>query len=104
MEQVQTEFLKVQKHKPLVWFCYLDDVFFIWTHGKETLSLFLEDFNNFHTNIIFSLEVNKESIHFLDLNIRLSDGNILTDCMLKLQTDINFSTIHRLIQITPSAL
>ena len=48
MDQVETEFLKTQKHKPLVWFRYIDDVFFIWTHGKETLSLFLEDLNNFH--------------------------------------------------------
>ena len=78
--------------------------FFVWTHGKEKLSLFLEDLNKFHPNIKFSHETNMESIHFLDLNVRLSDGNISTDCMLNLQTGTNFSTIHRLIQITPSAL
>ena len=83
MDQVETEFLKTQKHKPLVWFRYIDDVFFIWTHGKETLSLFLEDLNNFDPNIKFSHEVNKESIHFLDLNIRLSDGNISRDLYVK---------------------
>ena len=79
MGQVKTEFLKRQKRKPLVWIRYIDDVFFIWTHGKEKLSLFLEDLNNFHSNIKFFHEVNKESIHFLDHNIRLSDGNISTD-------------------------
>ena len=83
MDQVETKFLKMQKYKPLVWFCYIDDVFYIWTHGKEMLSLFLEDLNNFHPNIKFSHEVNKESIHFLDLNIRLSDGNISTDLYVK---------------------
>ena len=83
MDQVETEFLKTQKYKPLVWFRYIDDVFFIWTHGKETLSWFLEDLNNFHPNIKFSHEVNKESIYFLDLNIRLSDGNISTDLYVK---------------------
>ena len=83
MDQVETEFLKMQKHKPLVWFRYIDDVFFIWTHGKETLSLFLEDLNNFHPNIKFPHEVNKESIYFSDLNIRLSDGNISTDLYVK---------------------
>ena len=94
MDQAETEFLKTQKHKPLVWFRYINDVFFIWTYGKETVSLFLEDLNNFHPNIKFSHEVNKESIHFLDLKT----------FMLNLQTDTNFSIIHRLIQITPSAL
>ena len=46
-------------------------------------SLFFEDLNNFHTNIKFSHEVNKKTIHFLDLNVRLSDGNIPTDLYVK---------------------
>ena len=45
MDQVESEFLKTQKHKPLVWFRYIDDVIFTWTHVKEKLSLFLEDLN-----------------------------------------------------------
>ena len=64
MGQVETEFLKTQKHKLLVWFRYIYNVFFIWSHDKETLSLFLEDLNNFHPNIKFSHEIDKESIHF----------------------------------------
>ena len=39
--------------------------------------------NYFETNIKFSHEVNKESIRFLDLNVRLSDGNISTDLYVK---------------------
>ena len=96
MDQVKTDFLKMQKHKSLVWFRYIDDVFFIWTHGKETLSLFLEDLNNFHPNIKFSCEGNKESIHFLDLNIRLSDGNISTDLYVKP------TAIHQFLHYTSS--
>ena len=52
MDQVETEFLETEKHnKPLVWFRYIDYVFFIWTHGKEKLSLILENLNKFHSNI-----------------------------------------------------
>ena len=69
MDQVETKFLKTQMQKPLVWFSYIDDVFFIWTYGKEKLSLFLEDLNKFHPNIKFSYEVNKETIHFLHVNL-----------------------------------
>ena len=65
MDLVETEFRKTQKHKPLVWFRYIDDVFFIWTQGKEKLSLFFENLNKFQ--IKFSHEPNRESIHFLDL-------------------------------------
>ena len=100
MDQVEIEFLKTQKHKPLVWFRYIDDVFFIWTHGEEKPNSFLEDLNKCHPNIKFSHETNKENFHFLDLNVRLSDGNISTDLYVK-PTD---KPIHRLIQIAPSAL
>ena len=103
MDQVETEFLKTQKHKPLVWCRYIDDAFFIWTHGKEMLSLFLEDLNNFHPNIKFSHEVNKESIHFLDLSIRLADGNISIDLYVKPTERRQF--LHcKLLHITPGVL
>ena len=68
--EVETEFLKIQKRKPLAWFRYIDDVFFIWTRAKEKLSFFFESLSKFYPNIKFSHEVNKESIHFLDLNVR----------------------------------
>ena len=31
MDQVESEFSKTQQHQPLVWFRYIDDIFFIWT-------------------------------------------------------------------------
>ena len=40
MDHIETEFLKVQTNKPLTWFRYIDDIFFIWTHGKTELELF----------------------------------------------------------------
>ena len=51
MDQVETEFLETQMHKTLVWFRYIDDVFFIWAHGQEKLSLCLEGLNKFYPNI-----------------------------------------------------
>ena len=35
MDEVETSFLETQEMKPLVWLRYIDDVFFIWTHGQE---------------------------------------------------------------------
>ena len=48
MDQVESEFLKTQIHQLLVWFRYIDDTFFIWTHGQDKLERFLVDFNKFH--------------------------------------------------------
>ena len=58
----------------LVWFRYIDDVFFIWTHGKEKLEEFLKYLNNYHPNIKFTQEFNKENILFLDVKVSLSGG------------------------------
>ena len=51
MEQVESEFLKTQIHQPLVWFRYIGDISFIWTHGPDKLEQFLVDFNEFHPSL-----------------------------------------------------
>ena len=80
---IETNFLDTQEFKPLVWVRYIDDVFFIWTHGKEKLGEFLKDFNNYHPNIKFTHEFNKENITFLDLKVSLSGGQLSTDLHIK---------------------
>ena len=83
MDQVETEFLESQVYKPLIWFQYIDDVFFIWTHCQEKLRLFLEDLNTCHPNIKFTHKTNKEDIAFLDLKVKLLDSKISTYLFVK---------------------
>ena len=42
MDEIETNFLDAQKFKLLVWFRYIDDVFFIWAHAKGKLKEFLK--------------------------------------------------------------
>ena len=42
IDEIETKFLDTQEFKPLIWFRYIDDVFFIWTHDKEKLEEFLK--------------------------------------------------------------
>ena len=37
MNKLETGFLQSQNHILMVWFCYIDDTFFIWTHGEKEL-------------------------------------------------------------------
>ena len=47
MDTFEKDFLKTQKLMPFVWFRYIDDVFFIWTRGKEELENFMKELNSF---------------------------------------------------------
>ena len=49
MDDVETEFLKSEELQPFLWLRYNDDIFFIWTHGEEKLTQFLNEINNFHS-------------------------------------------------------
>ena len=70
-DQHEIKFLETQVLKSLVWFRYTDDIFFIWTHGKEKLKKFMEDFNSFSYDIKFTYKFNIERISFLDLIVKL---------------------------------
>ena len=56
MDKFETNFLKTQKLQPFVWSRYKDDVFFIWTHGKEELQNFMKEINCFSDHIKFMLK------------------------------------------------
>ena len=68
--------------KPTIWWRYLDDVFFIWKHGKESLKGFIEQVNMFQSTIKFTAEYSKK-VNFLDANIKLIDGELKTDFFVK---------------------
>ena len=63
MDKFETNFRKTQKLQPLVWFRYIDNVFFIWNHGKEELENFIKRLNSFSDHIKFTFESDKENIN-----------------------------------------
>ena len=69
MDDVESKFLEPQSLQPLIWFRYIDDALFIWTHGEEKLQLFLSDLNNYNPNIKFTYKSPREHISFLDLKV-----------------------------------
>ena len=93
----EIDFLKTQKLQPSIWFRYIDDVFFTCTHGKEELENSMKELNSFPDNIKFTFESNKENINFLDVNINLSNGHLMTNMYVK-PTDchqyLNYSSSH----------
>ena len=79
----RANFHDTQEVKPSVEFRYTDDFFLIWRHGKEKLEEFLKDFYNYHSNIKFTHEFNKENITFLNLKAYFSGGQLTTGLHIK---------------------
>ena len=67
MSDLEIKFLEGQHLQPLVWLRYIDDIFFICTHGEESLKKFLEELNDFSQYIKFTYEYSAENIPFLNL-------------------------------------
>ena len=83
MDDVKQRFLETQSKKPLIWLRYIDDIFFIWSHGEQELERFLKDLKNFTPNLSFTHEAGKNCIPFLDLKLKLIDGKLETDLYMK---------------------
>ena len=73
------KFLQSQSLQRLVWFRYIDDIFFIWAHGNNKLEKFLDDLNSFDNSVKFTHQSSKENATFLDLILKLSKGRLTTD-------------------------
>ena len=84
MDTFETDFPKTQKLQRFVWFRSIDNVLLILTDGNEEHESSLKELNSFRDHIKFTFESNnKENINFLDVNIDLSNGHLMTNIYLK---------------------
>ena len=83
MADFEEKILESFEKKPMIWWRYIDDIFFIWEHGAESLKVFIEQASMFHSTIKFTAEYSKEELNFLDVNLKLIDGELKTDLFVK---------------------
>ena len=76
----------------MLWLRYIDDIFFIQTHGAQKLDSFLNDLNKFHLNLSFTYETSEKRVNFLDLNVSIRNGAISTD--LYFQPTVGHQYLH----------
>ena len=74
----------------MIWWRYIDDIFFIWEHGGESLEKFLNKLNSFYPTIKFTAENSKETINFLDINKDYQRGSPWQICLLSLRIHTSF--------------
>ena len=72
---------------PLLWKTFIDDVFLIWTHGKESFLSFIQHLNSFHPTIKFEVTHSNKSVNFLDTTIYITPQNTLQTTLYIKPTD-----------------
>ena len=83
MVDLEEKMLKIFGKKPMNWWRYIDEIIFIWEHGEESLKVSIDQVNMLHPTIKFTAEYSKEEVKFLDLNIKLIDGELITDLFVE---------------------
>ena len=80
---VETEFLKEQEIKPLVWLRYIDDIFFVWLEGEDKLLQFMKKLNEFHPSLKFAYEYSRTKVNFLDVVVKIDAGQLISSPYFK---------------------
>ena len=90
MTEFETKALQSTKFKPKRWLRYVDDTFVIWTHGKRQLDIFLEELNNIHPKIKFTMEIEKDNkLPFLDVLVYKKSNGTLGHTVYRKPTHTN---------------
>ena len=69
--------------QPLLWKCYIDDIFIIWTHGDTALDAFVSYLNNCHPSIKFAVTKSTLHVDFLDLTVKKTKDGICIELFIK---------------------
>ena len=90
MGHFEEKFVFSQNPQPLVWVRFIDDIFLIWTQGRESLDNFIQGLNEAHSSIKFTSEISDSKISFLDTWVHKDiENNRLYTSLYTKPTDAN---------------
>jgi len=87
MADFEDKYVYNYKLQPTTWLRYIDDIFLVWTHGKEEFNSFLQHLNTCHPTIKFTAEVSHNSVNFLDTTVKLDQSRKLYTTLYCKPTD-----------------
>ena len=83
MDKLEQDFLNKETEKPSLWLRYIDDIFMIWEHGRESLNQWLERINNHHPTIKFTHDFSEKEAIFLDTRVKVKNNTLTTNLYTK---------------------
>ena len=99
MGDLEEKLLDSYNLKPTIWYRFIDDIFCIWSHGRDELESFHKHLNSFHQTIKFTMECSQKEIIFLDTLVKNSEiDSKLSVELYRKPTDthnyLHFSSYH----------
>ena len=79
----EAKYVYTYHKQPFLCLRFIDDIFIIWTHGRESLHEILDYMNNCSDSIKFKHEISDDRVAFLDTLVILDEGKIKTDLYSK---------------------
>ena len=80
MDRFETKALEKWHLKPLLWLRFIDDIFMIWTHGRDELNKFINYLNSIHPKIKLEDRLQKKKIMFLHSKNKASRKGYKGEC------------------------
>ena len=91
MADFEDKFVYTYPDQPRWWKQYIDDIFLLWTLGREKLDKFITHLNNCHPSIKFTAHISDSSADFLDTTVKWgSENKLLTDLHTKVTDSHNY--------------
>ena len=83
MSKFEDKYVYTYPLQPLLWKRFIDDIFLIWPHGKNSLVEFIKHLNTAHPTIKFTSDISDTQISFLDLSIYINEATLHTKLYTK---------------------
>ena len=87
MDRFETKALSNWPNKLLLWLRFIDDIFMIWTHGRDELDKFINYLNNIHPKIKFTSDISDTHVNFLDTTVRIDSDRLIYTTLYEKPTD-----------------
>ena len=100
MADFEETYVYTYRQKPLLYKRFIDDIFMIWTHGREALTEFITYLNSRLPTIKFTTVISDTHVSFLDTSVKVSTQGVLTTDLYCKPTDSHnyllYSSSHTL--------
>ena len=88
MEYFKNTHVYTYPTQPHTWLRFIDDIFVIWTEGRQSLDAFIQHLNSCHHTIKFTADISNSCVNFLDTTVNLTNNGTLDVDLYSKPTDL----------------